>query len=100
MKPLLADPTILLQTGFIALAILLVVMFALAQKSRIVLVAGAPWLLLTGTLARSGVFADFSSTPPRMALVLFPAFLLAVFLGFSKFGTCLSLLPLTFLIGF
>ncbi|MEO7167134.1 MAG: hypothetical protein ABI016_08860 [Chthoniobacterales bacterium] len=35
-----------------------------------------------------------------MALVLFPAFLLAVVIGFSKSGTCLSLLPPTFLIGF
>jgi hypothetical protein len=100
MRPLPAEPTFLLQSGFVALAILLVVMFAIAQKSWAVLITGAAWLLLTAVLARTGVLADFSSSPPRITLLLFPAILFAVFLGFSKFGTRLSLMPLTFLIGF
>lgn len=100
MRPLPAEPTFLLQSGFVAVGVLLVVMFAVAQKSWVVLIAGAAWLLLTGMLARSGLLADFSSTPPRIALLLFPAILLAVFLGFSKFGTRLALMSLTFLIGF
>ena len=75
-------------------------MFAVAQKSWVVLIAGAAWLLLTGVLARSGLLADFSATPPRIALLLFPAILFAILLGVSKFGTRLSLMPLAFLIGF
>lgn len=100
MRPLPAEPTFLLQTGFVALAILLVVMFAIAQKSWVVLITGGAWLLFTAVLAGTGVLADFSSSPPRITLLLFPAILFAVFLGFSKFGTRLSLMPLTFLIGF
>ena len=75
-------------------------MFAIAQKSWVVLITGAAWLLFTGVLARSGVLADFSSTPPRIAFLLLPTMLLAVVLGFSKFGSRLSLMPLAFLIGF
>lgn len=100
MRPLPAEPTFLLQTGFVAIAIFLVVMFAFAQKSWVVLIAGAAWLLLTGGLAHSGVLADFSSTPPRIAILIFPALVLTVVLAFTQFGTRLSLLPLTFLIGF
>ena len=100
MRPLPAEPSFLLQSGFVALGVLLVMMFAIAQKSWVVLMIGAAWLLFTGVLGRSGVLADFSSTPPRIAFLLFPSILLAVFLGFSKFGTRLSLMPLAFLIGF
>ena len=100
MSPLPAEPTSFLQSGFVALGVLLVVMFAIAQKSWVVFIAGVAWLLFTGVLACSGVLADFSSTPPRIAFLLFPSILLAVFLGFSKFGTRLSLMPLAFLIGF
>ena len=93
MKPLPAEPSLLLQGGFVAIAVLLVVMFALAQKSWVVLLAGAAWLLLTAGLARSGVLADFSTVPPRIGLLLFPAFLLTVFLGFPvseiAFRSCL-----------
>lgn len=82
------------------MAVFLVVIFAFVQKSWVVLLAGAAWLLLTAGLARAGVLADFSTVPPRIGLLLFPALLFTVFLGFSSFGDRLSLLPLSFLIGF
>ncbi len=100
LKELPAQPGFLLQGGFIIIAILLVAMFAYVLKSRRFLVAGFIWLAFTGILAATGVLSDFSSTPPKVVLLLFPAFAATLILGSTKLGERLSLLPLTFLVGY
>ncbi len=100
MTPLPAQPGLILQGGFAALAFLLIAMFAFALKSRWVFLAGIAWLAITGFIAKTGLLSDFSSMPPKIGLLLAPTFAATVALAFSKFGERLSLLPLTFLIGF
>ena len=75
-------------------------MFALVLKSRGLLLAGVAWLAITGIIAETGLLSDFSSMPPKIVLLLVPTFAATIALAFSKFGERLSLLPLTFLVGY
>ncbi len=100
MTPLPAQPGLILQGGFVALAILLIAMFALALKSRWLFFAGVAWLAFTGIIAKTGLLSDFASLPPNIALLLVPTFAATIVLAFSKLGERLSLLPLTFLVGY
>jgi hypothetical protein len=49
------------------------------------------WLLLTGVVASSGFFSDFSTLPPRVALAIAPAFVALLALGFSPWAGRLAL---------
>lgn len=100
MEPLPAQPSLILQVGFIVLSILLVVMFASVLRSRWFFGIGVVWLSFTGIIASSGVLSVFTSTPPRIVLILFPTFAATIILGLSKWGKRLSLLPLSFLVGY
>ncbi len=100
MEPLPANPSYLLQTGFVILAILLVTSFAYVSRSKRALAIGVGWLLLTGLLAGLGLLADFSSMPPRIVLLIFPATIMAIGLAFTRFGRRFAALPLSLLIGF
>lgn len=44
------------------------------------------WLLLTGVLAFSGAFQNTKAVPPRLALIMFPAFLLIILLLVTQKG--------------
>ena len=100
MIPLPAQPSLMLQGGFVALAIFLVAMFAFVLKSRWLLLVGILWLVFTGVIAKTGVLSDFSSMPPKIVLLLVPTFVVTMILAFSKIGERLSVLPLTFLVGY
>ncbi|QDT95577.1 hypothetical protein [Gimesia aquarii] len=100
MEPLPAQPSLILQVGFIVLSILLVAMFAIALRSRWVFGIGIVWLVFTGIIGSSGLLSVFDSTPPRILLLLFPTFAATIVLGLSKWGKHLSLLPLSLLVGY
>jgi len=100
MAALPADPSYLLQAGFVILAILLVTSFAYVSHSKRALAVGVGWLLLTGLLAGLGLLADFSSMPPSIVLLISPAAIMAIALAFTRFGRRFAALPLSLLIGF
>lgn len=94
------EPSLLLEAGFVGLAILLVALFAWVLKSYKVLLAGGLWLFLAGAIAVAGVLSNFSATPPRIFFLLIPSFAATVAIGLSKAGKPFVQLPLAFLIGF
>lgn len=100
MTPLPSSPSLLLESGFVILAILLVGSFALVTRSKRAAAIGAAWLLATGILGATGWLADFSGMPPRVILLFAPTALCVVVLAFTKFGARFAALPLSLLIGF
>lgn len=100
MEPLPAQPSFLLQIGFIVLSILLVILFACILRSQRFFWMGVVWLAFTGIIAWSDVLSVFNSTPPRIVFLLFPTFAATIVLGLSKWGEHFSLLPLSFLVGY
>ncbi|NUN15044.1 MAG: hypothetical protein HUU55_15550 [Myxococcales bacterium] len=76
---------------FLYTALLLLLRWALAQRQytaanirRVMLwprIGLAGWFLLTGFLAMRGIFSDFQSTPPKIALVVAPALVGTLLLG-------------------
>lgn len=65
------------------------------------LLAVAGWVVLVGVLARKGIFADFSSLPPRPVLLILLPLPVVLWIAFSKkFSTLASVLPEHWLIFF
>jgi len=100
MTPLPAEPSLLLELGFIILSLALVGMFTVVLRSPRFFIGAALWMTLTGVLAGTGFLSDFSGVPPRVFFVLLFGFGLSVVLGMSKFGDQMTKLPLAFLVGY
>src|SRR5262245_18644976 len=61
----------------------------------------AAWLILTASLARLGVFADFWSIPPKIALAVAPAMLFCIVVALlPKTGPWLDRAPGLWILGF
>jgi hypothetical protein len=70
------------------------------RRRKIALVALAAWVLYTGALGFSGMLANPTAVPPRVALILIPVLLGVVFLARSDAGRDLALsIPLNLLVG-
>lgn len=96
----LPTPSTLLSVGFVALPIFVVLFVCIVLRSRGLLLGYVALLALSATLAKTGLLAKFSSTPPP-ALVLFNlTFLLALVLGLSPLGRRLATRPISLLVGF
>jgi hypothetical protein len=75
--------------------------FAGARAGSRYAVIALLWLSLAAALGLSGVLSDFSSLPPRIALLMLPTLALPCWLAFSRTGAELAeRVPLTWLIGF
>lgn len=100
MMPLPAEPGLFLFWGFILLPIVMIGGFAFVAKSRSVALVGLSWLIFTGLLGYSGRLSDFSSTPPMIFFLFFPALICVAILAFSRFGKSLAALSLKLLVGY
>jgi hypothetical protein len=63
------------------------------RKATAAAVVVGAWLGFTGVLAARGVLMDFSSLPPRLAIVVLPPVLLALAVGFGAADGVLRGLP-------
>lgn len=75
-----------------------------AQKRKTIfrnsILALAAWIIITGLLARTGFFSDFSVMPPRILLTLVIPIMVFLIIAFSKTGTALiKVIPPYWLIG-
>jgi hypothetical protein len=102
----MAEGSLLLRAGFVALTALLVAGFVgcvqriAPERVRAALAGSLGWVALTGALAASGLLS-FESRPPTMVALLFAMFALVLVLGRSALGLRLAQgLPLALLVGF
>lgn len=107
MIPDAANASVFTACAFVALPIailmlvLLVVRRACKQPPTVVALAFAGWLLLTGLLAASGRFADFTARPPLLPLIVVGAMIGAVGFARSRYGRAIvEYVPLCALIVF
>jgi len=89
-----------LSAGFISLSLLLAAVLVAGvhraagwRKAAAAAVVLAGWLAFSGVLAARGVLMDFTSIPPRMAMVVLPPVLLAIAIGFGAMDGLVRLLP-------
>lgn len=100
MHSLPVEPSVALQLSFAILSLAVVLAVCLAARSVSLFGWAVAWMSLTGSLAYSGYLADFSTVPPRAALLLGGTFVLIVILAVSKTTERLVELPFQWLVGF
>jgi hypothetical protein len=86
--------------GFISLTLLLAAVLVAGvhraagwRKAAVVGAVLAVWLAFSGVLAARGVLMDFTSLPPRIAVVVLPPILLALAIGFGAADGLVRVLP-------
>lgn len=96
----------LVQLGIPGLALLVVALVGVAvfrwvgSRSAMWFALGAAaWLAFSAALGLSGFLTHFDGFPPRLALLLMPALMLPLRLGFSRTGAQLAKAPLAWLVG-
>jgi hypothetical protein len=90
----------IVESGFIALSLVIAGLVIIAIESSRVTISIAIWLALSAGIAQSGLLLQFKALPPPIALLLGMGFGLTFYLGTSALGKKLTLLPLSWLIGF
>ncbi len=100
LTPLPVHPGISLQTFFVVVPLLVVLLFAFKLRSFWFLVAGIGWMVLTGLLGASLWLTDPDPFPPRIIFLLAPTFGAAFWIGFSSLGGRIASLPWAFLVGY
>jgi hypothetical protein len=90
----------LVEYGFALLAVVIAIVVAAATRSARVSAGICLWLTLTAILASSGRLLRFTVFPPPMGLLITTSCVLTLCLAFSKAGTRIAALPLSWLVGF